>query len=480
VRGVRAVRRRRGVVAALATLVVLALTTACEAGSGDPPPAPDPQPSASSVVKLTVAVTGSEDEIAAYTAVLDTFDSLYDGAEVSIESYPTEAALMAKLRQGGAVPDVFLASRDDLAWLLEQGLTQPVDQLLDERGVDFGDGYSRDGLQAFSVDNRLQCMPYAISPMVMYYNTELVDFAKMEKRGLPVPSADPPLTWGFDVFTAAAEFASRPARGTKGLYVDPTLRDLSPMIYSGGGKLFDDDSDPTSLALSDSDSREALEQWLELLRNPQLTLTPEQLERRPALAWFKRGKLAMIPGYRDWVPQLRLVHGLRFDTIAMPVTGSSATVGDVVGLCMSQDAASTPAAADLMVHMLSTPSVQRVALEGYVVPANLEVALSDDFLQPGRQPEHSAVFNSAVRAIEFPPLISTWGQLERLAADDLQALIDVPVLDDLDERLQKIDEESRTVLDPESVEPSESESGSESGSPSTTGTDGPTSAATTG
>lgn len=475
-RGVRGPGRRRLLATALATLLALGLTTACEAGSDDPPPTPDPQPSTSPVAKLTVAVTGTEDEIAAYTAVLDTFDSLYDGAEVSVETYPNDAALMARLRQGGPVPDVFLASRDDLAWLLQEDLTQPVDQLLDERGVDFGDTYSRDGLQAFSVDNRLQCMPYAISPMVMYVNTDLVDFAKMERRGLPVPTADPPLTWGIEAFTAAAEFASRPGKGTKGLYVDPTLRDLSPMIYSGGGKLFDDDSDPTSLALSDSDSRDALEQWLELLRDPRLTLTPEQLQQRPALSWFKRGKLAMIPGYRDWVPELRLVHGLNFDTIAMPTLDSSATVGDVVGLCMSKTATSTPAAADLMVHMMSTPSVQRVALAGYLVPANLEVALSDDFLQPGRQPEHSAVFNTAVRAIEFPPLISTWGQLERLVADDLQALIDVPVLDDLDERLQQIDEESRTVLDPESVEPSESESPSESGSSTSGG--GPTSAAT--
>ena len=114
-RGVRAVRRRRGVAAALATLVVLGVTTACEAGSDDPPPPPDPQPSATSVAKLTVAVTGTEDEIAASSSVVDTFNSLHDGADVSIESYPTEAALMARLRQGGAVPDVFLASRDDLA-----------------------------------------------------------------------------------------------------------------------------------------------------------------------------------------------------------------------------------------------------------------------------------------------------------------------------------------------------------------------------
>ena len=124
------------------------------------------------------------------------------------------------------------------------------------------------------------------------------------------------------------------------------------------------------------------------------------------------------------------------------------------------------------------PSASGSSSTGYIVPANTEVAASDVFLQPGRQPEHAQVFNSAVRAIDVPPLISTRAQLEQLVAARPQALIDVPVLDDLDERLQAIDEKSRTVLDPESVEPSESRS--ESGSPGSTSGNGPTSAATTG
>ena len=108
------------------------------------------------------------------------------------------------------MPDVFLASGRDLAWLEEQQVLQPVDSMLIERGVDFGDLYSRDAVLAFSAESRLQCMPVGISPMVIYYNTELVDFDQMEARGLPVPE-DERLTWSFEEFTAAAEFASRPS-----------------------------------------------------------------------------------------------------------------------------------------------------------------------------------------------------------------------------------------------------------------------------
>ncbi len=109
------------------------------------------------------------------------------------------------------LPDLFLASRRDLDWLREGDLTAPSLELLDERGVAFGDGYSRDALLAFSADNSLQCLPYGVSPMVLYYNTELVDFERMARRGLPAPIIEPgrDVSWCFEAFVAAAEFATR-------------------------------------------------------------------------------------------------------------------------------------------------------------------------------------------------------------------------------------------------------------------------------
>jgi multiple sugar transport system substrate-binding protein len=347
-----------------------------------------------------------------------------------------------------------MVSRDDMAWLQEEELTQPVDALLDERGVDFGDNYSRDGLQAFSSDDRLQCMPYGISPMVIFYNTKLVDFDRMEARGLSVPGER--LAWSFDQFVAAAEFATRPRRGTRGVYVEPTLEALAPFVYSGAGPLFDDEADPTSLAFSDDTTRDALERTLELLRSPTLTLSEQQLAKRSPLAWFKRGKLGMIEGYREMVPELRQVQGLEFDVIAMPSLEQSATIGQVTGLCLSDRAADTQAAADFMVHVLGTPSVERVARSGYLVPANLEVALSDAFLQPGRLPEHAPVFNNSVRSIVFLPLLSTWPQLENAIAPALDRLLNQPILDNLEELTEQIDEASRTVLDPEAASESAS------------------------
>ena len=433
---------------ALALALLLALV-GCSAGSTDPGPTPSTTPTSSpEPTLLTFGVFGAPDEISALKSVVEQYNSLATESQVRLRSWPDRAGLMAAVRAGGPVPDIFMASRRDLDWLQEQRLTRPVDELLDARGVDFGDGYSRDALEAFSADNRLQCMPYAISPMVIYYNRELIDFDRMRARGLDAPEllegSDP--KWSFEQFEAAAAFASRPRTGSRGLYIQPTLRGLAPFIYSGGGALFDSESAPTSLSFSEGDTREALERTLELLRNPHLTLTDGQLKRATPQEWFERGKLGMIAGFRSLVPDLRTVQGLDWDVMPMPTLDSPATIGDITGLCLSSSAADSSRAADFLVQALSAPAVATVTRVGYLAPANLEVALSDDFLQRGRLPQHAEVFNSSVRAMETPPMIYSWSALEAIVATSLHRLVSIPVLD-LDMLTAQIDRLSQKVLE---------------------------------
>ena len=452
----RAVRRGAGVLAAVLAVVLVA--AGCTSGSS-PRPAADPSTSSSGrphkPAALTFGVFGPPAEIDAFKGVVAAYNAVSDDSHVTIRAWSSHAALRTALESGQPVPDVFLASRNDLAWLREQRLTQPVDNLLDERGVDFGDGYSRDALEAYSFDNRLQCMPYGISPMVMFYNKRLIDFDAMAAQGIDAPAVSSgTLRWNFDQFANAAAFATRPARHTRGLYVPPTVRGLAPFIYSGGGSLYDDAVAPTSLAFSDGGTQSALQRTLQLLRNPHLTLTEKQLQRASPKEWFEQGKLGMMEGDRSLVPELRKVPGLRFDVMPMPVLDSYATVGDFTGLCLSRRAASTPEAADFLVNATSAPSVTLVTRAGYLAPANLRVALSDAFLQAGRAPEHASVFNAVVRTVKIPPLLDSTPALERAVEPDLRELVTMPVLDDLESITQRIDEKSRAVLAPASASPS--------------------------
>lgn len=448
--------RRRASAGLVALVALVPVLAGCTGDSADPDPGPTKSASEKPVA-LTFGVYGPQEALAAFRSTVTVWNATTDGPEVKLHTWENSERMRAALESGVPVPDVFLAPRADLQWLLENGYTQPVDELLDERGVNFGDGYSRDALQAFSADDRLQCMPYSVSPMVIYYNKALVDFERMRARGLEAPDEEA-TSWSFEQFAAAAEFASRPRRDTKGVHISASLSGLGPFIDSGGGSVFDDSTDPTSLTFSSDDSRAALERTLELLRNPNVTLDENQLAEATPLEWFERGKLGMIAGYRPLVPQLRLVEGLDFDVLPMPVLDSGATVGDVTGMCLSKKAESTSAAADFMVSELSVPAVTRVTRTGYLLPANLEVALTDAFLQPGRMPDHAVVFNNAIRSMQLAPMIDTLPVLAEAVQPSLDQLVyGVGVLD-LEAVTQEIDETSRPILDPESASESPSPS----------------------
>jgi multiple sugar transport system substrate-binding protein len=419
---------------------VLASALAACTSDGDDP-TPDPVGTKDKPVKLSFMTYGPEAEVEAYEAIVEQFNESHEGVEVQLHPVKDQDAALKSLR-AGVNPDVFLLGRRDLAEIVRDERNQPVDELLDSRGVDFGDFYKRDALQAFSLDDRLQCMPYGVSPMVIYYNTNLIDFETMREQGLQAPRPDS-TAWTFDQFSAAADYATR--RGTKGVYVDATLQGLAPFVYSGGGQVFDDPKEPTTLTLSEDSSREALSTTMELLRTDRLTLSPRQLRKKSALDRFKEGKLGMIAGYRDLVPELRKTPSLSFDVMPIPSIESSRTVGSNSGLCLSSEPASVSAAADFIVDAISTDSVSRVAEAGYLVPSNNEVAESDAFLQPDRLPANAAVFNKSVRDIVISPPDLDLVRLEEVIHPGIYRLFYARILN-IEAVTESIDEASRSVV----------------------------------
>jgi multiple sugar transport system substrate-binding protein len=434
----------------VAMLLTAALAGAC---TNDDEPGQDPIGTKTDPVQLTFMTYGPEEETAAFESAVKRFNETHEGTEVKLHAVENEAAALKALR-AGVNPDVFMLPRGNLAEIVRDERNQPIDELLDSRGVDFGDYYKRDALQAFSLDDRLQCMPYGVSPMVMYYNTNLIDFESMREQGLPAPASNN--VWTFDQFAAAAEYATR--KGTKGVHVDASLQGLAPFIYSGGGQMFDDTQNPTTLTLSDEGSREALGTTMELLRTDRLTLSPRQLRQESALDRFKRGKLGMIAGFRRLTPELRKTPSLSFDVMPMPAIENTRTVGSVTGLCMSSEPESVSAAADFIVDAISAESVSKVAEAGYLVPSNNEVSESDAFLQPDKLPEHADVFNRAVRDIVVPPVLDDYARLEEVVHPGIYRLFYARILN-IEAVTESIDEASRSVVAPQTDEGDEGDGG---------------------
>jgi multiple sugar transport system substrate-binding protein len=407
-------------------VVLAALMTACGSSGSSPGssgassgPTPSDSSSASSSPSplppqtITFGVVGSAGEVAQYRTMAATFVMPTREVTVKVESWPSDSAMLAAFRHGARVPDVFLASRRHLPYLTQHQLVQPLDAVLEDRGFDLGDEFPRSSLTAFASDNHLMCLPYGVQPAVIFYNKQLVRFGKI-KNNPPTAGQG----WSLDQFAAAARWATRHHPGVAGAELDPSLSGIAPFVYSGGGQLFDSTTTPTTLTLSDGTNLTTLSQTVRALHASGAGLSSAQLQRRTPLQWFRKGKLAMLEGSRDLVPTLRATAGLDFDVMPMPSLSSSATVGSLTGLCLSQHASDVSTASDFLVYASSPGALALVSFAGYLQPANQSVALSDAFQQPDRLPVHASVFTFSVKSMVFPPAIGQWDDLEN-AVDPL-------------------------------------------------------------
>ncbi|WP_183407100.1 ABC transporter substrate-binding protein [Nocardioides marmorisolisilvae] len=430
---------------ALVVAAVLAVTAGC---SGDKPKAePTHKPTPTGPTLLSFAVYGPPQVITAYAKIAASFTAEHPDTVVNVKPYDSAEAAhaaIAKQLADGDPPDVFLAPLTDLPDLVANHSVRRLDELLGERNVDFGDGYQRYSLEAFSAENALQCMPVDVSPMVVYYNTDLIHLPLLTTPGSKTITSE--TGWSLDQFAAAAHQVKK--SGSRGVYIAPTLQQIAPFIWSGGGSLVDHLDEPTTLTLAGGSTEKALEKLLEIVRDPTITFSKKQLASRSALQRFKSGQLGMMLGYRSLTPVLRAQQGLNFDVMPMPKVGSKATAGESSGLCISAKSAHPNKTADFIAYAVSDDSSALLADTGYVVPVNLDVANSDAFLQPGDEPASAEIFNNTVRNIRRFSSADTWPSVEKSTATLLSDLFYDAVIDPLDGRLKAIDAASAPLFTP--------------------------------
>lgn len=451
-------RRTRLATALLAT--VLSATLAACGGEPDAKPTPSPATKAPAEVKLVFGVSGHKTLVDTYKQLAAEYTQDVPNVTVEVKSWPTADQLTAAI-DGGEKVDVVLTPRPDVAAFAEDNRIQPVDTLLEARNVDFGDKYSREAMEDFSVDRRLECMPYSVSPQVVYVNTGLIDLEAMKEEGLPTPSsrADGSLrNWTVEQFGSAMTYASEQNKGVRGTYVEQNLAAMMPWLAGAGATLFDDPLAPTTTALGDSAG--AYEDLVEAFTQPNVLATTKDLGKRTPFQAFKQGRLVALAGDRSLVPDLRATEGLEWDVMPMP--GGNGTTGDYAGLCMGAEAADPDAAADFLAYLISTESVVKMVRTGHFVPVNSEVGYAPVFTQPERNPKNAHIFTDTVRDMQVLPEATQLAQLQKTAAVAVRGSMNVTEPDQIEDFAVQIDELSKTVFPQPNPSPSPSTSTSPS------------------
>lgn len=437
--------------------VSLTVLTALLLGACDDQPEPDgprpiaePSGSPSASVEpgprtVSVSVYGDRAVVAAYRTIAELFMDDNPSVKIELSAAPDAqeaAARTAEAAKAGRAPDVFLLDQTSLPTFVEAAAVQPLDGLLEDRGLSFGDDFQRGGLTAFSAAGDLQCMPADMSPLVVYYNKELIPRRSLRRSGFTFPRRGDPWEWA-DFEAAARAVAGIDQLGPiKGTYLPPSAELVTALLRSAGVDVVDDEVDPRTLTLSDATATETLGQIATLARDPAVSVTAEELARRDAVGWFTAGELAMLIGSRADLPRLRAAEGLDFDVVTLPGFGRSRSISRVSGWCLSADTEVTDAAADFIAYAVGPRAARVTAATGVMVPARLDALTSNAFVQPGRLPRHHDAFVTAARLSDPLPYSVSWPRAALLTQATLRPLFTDPDTDldaTLARRLQRLD-----------------------------------------
>lgn len=433
----------------VAAALVAALTTACTAEpSAAPSESAAPRPA--KPVHLTLGVSGDRELVDSYRKLAADYKQVAPNVTVTVKAWSDAADLTNAVRDGQKV-DVVLAPRSSITGLADAHRITPVDTPLETRDVDFGDSYSREAIEDFSVDRRLECMPYSVTPDVVYVNSRLVDFAAMAKAGLPAPkvAADGTIkSWSLDQFTAAMTYATKHHPGVQGAWVDTSVAGFAPWLAGNGVTLFDQSPTPTTTTLATASDQ--VSDLVTALNRP--GVRARSLDGRTPAQAFAAGKIAAYAGTRADVPMLREVKSLQWQAMTMP--GGKGTAGEYSGLCLSSGTSYPESSADLLAYLISKRSVEQLVRTGRFVPVNSAVGYSPVFTQPYSQPGNARVFTDTVRYLQVLPGGEQLARLQEVVGGPMKELSGTTDPDRAAALAERIDNLSKQAFPQPSPSPS--------------------------
>ena len=202
----------------------------------------------------------------------------------------------------GAPPDVFLLDNSDVPALVNRGVVLDLAPYLTRAGVDVGCLDQR-VLAVFSRGNGVYALPRGYTPIVVVYNKDLFDRAR-----IPYPTDD----WTWDDFLRIAKQLTRDTDGDGtidqwGTYVDRRPFLWIPWVWAGGGDVLCSDGRRASGCLDAPATIEAI-RWYTAWMTTQ-GIAPRTHNQLPSVGddfrLFNSGRVAMMTTGHFWVPRLR-------------------------------------------------------------------------------------------------------------------------------------------------------------------------------
>ncbi len=382
--------------------------------------------------EIRFAFWGDPAEEAAYSTVVDSFETTHPDIDIVIDYTPGQSDYYRKIASdfaAGQPPDVFLTNYRQFGQYAGAGGLAPIQSLIDASNILSEDDYYDLSLDAFRFGDagELYCLPQNISSLVVYYNEDM-----FEANGVSLPQVG----WSWDTFVAAAQALTQDTDGDGtidqfGVAVEPSMYRMVSFIWGAGGEVVDDLEAPTTLTIDTPEALDGLGRFISLGASGYNVVPPEEeVAAEGDQDRFMRGGAAMFIQSRRPVPTLREIEDFSWNVTSLPVMSEAATVLHSDAFCMAADAGNADAVWTFIEYAGGTEGQLLLAETGRTVPSMISVSESDVFLKglplsaadvnatsspeatEALPPSNAQVYLDNIAIMHRLPSTSTWAEVE--------------------------------------------------------------------
>ena len=362
-----------------------------------------------------------------FQELIDQFNAENPDIIITLEGVPSAGYVDFLLTSiaGGTPPDIALMPDGDFAVFAPRGALVSIEEFVNASEIIDLDAVWPSGPDRYRFDPEtgqfmtgpIYVLPRDVGPTALTINVDLFN-----ELGVPLPDLSVPMTW--DELIATGTALTTDANGLHPNEEGFDAENLATVgigtltvpgwglgpIFSNGGHYVSEDG-RTWIAHEDQNTIDALQFLSDLIHVHRITPPPTMLEGMNVWQLFDTGRVGMnwdgrwaTTGYRERLD-------FEFDVRPFPVgnsgeirafaagcsiSGWSGSVG--LAIIAGSKGAENPEQAYRFIEFIYGPAGQLAqAALGYNIPAQIELANTDAFLQPDQMPANAQIFLEAAR-----------------------------------------------------------------------------------
>jgi multiple sugar transport system substrate-binding protein len=331
---------------------------------------------------------GSETETAIIKPILKEFEASNPDIKVEFVHIPKNYFQKLQLLiASNLTPDVMFINNIDSSLFIQNNIFLDLRYYLDnDKSISSQDFFSK-SLDAFTYKEQLFALPRDISNLVIYYNKDIFD-----KYNVPYPHKN----WSFSDFLTTAQKLTKDINNDNKIDIFGIgFEDFSlfwmPFLWSNGGGIIG--SDLNTVLINKPESVEAIQFYVDLRNKYHVAPTLSEAGSAKMTQLFVQGKIAMQINGRWSVPKYRKDIDFRWGIAGFPRGKAGSIVdADASGWAISNNSKHKDQAWKLASYLASKKASIEFAKSGLIIPARIDVARSDFFLNKNLLPDNSELY----------------------------------------------------------------------------------------